>query len=254
VSVHFALPAHFLDEPSTRAGFVLLCSFLISFLFIRTSARLIRKQVRWWPGNVETKGGVHLHHLVFGIVLLLVFGFLGYALEPTSPWEEIFAAAFGIGAGLTLDEFALWVHLEDVYWSQEGRSSLDAVVIATLLGGLVVLGLAPFDVSNQTSSVVSLVVAVVFGLAFSILAILKGKPLLGIAGIFVPVFSIVGTARLATPSSPWARRRYDPQGSKAARSRSRFERIQRRRLRLRNAVAGAPTASRESSTHPRGTP
>ena len=174
MSLHFTLPTHFLDEPGPRAGFVLLCSFLVSFLFIRTSARMIRKQVSWWPGNVETKGGVHLHHLVFGIVLLLVCGFLSFATAPESPWEEILAAAFGVGAGLTLDEFALWVHLEDVYWAQEGRASLDAVVVATLLGGLIVLGLAPFDLSGQTSSEISLVIAVLVALLFSTLAILKG--------------------------------------------------------------------------------
>jgi len=241
LSLHFTLPTHFLDEPGPRAGFVLLCSFLVSFLFIRTSARMIRKQVSWWPGNVETKGGVHLHHLVFGIVLLLVCGFLGFALAPESPWEEILAAAFGVGAGLTLDEFALWVHLEDVYWAQEGRASLDAVVVATLLGGLIVLGLAPFDLSGQTSSEISLVIAVLVALLFSTLAILKGKPILGLVGLFVPLFSIVGTARLATPTSYWARRRYDPEGAKMKRSRARYERVQRRRLRARNAIAGAPS-------------
>ena len=241
MSLHFTLPTHFLDEPGPRAGFVLLCSFLVSFLFIRTSARMIRKQVSWWPGNVETKGGVHLHHLVFGIVLLLVCGFLSFATAPESPWEEILAAAFGVGAGLTLDEFALWVHLEDVYWAQEGRASLDAVVVATLLGGLIVLGLAPFDLSGQTSSEISLVIAVLVALLFSTLAILKGKPILGLVGLFVPLFSIIGTARLATPTSPWARRHYDPAGSKMERSRSRYARVQRRRTRWRNLVAGAPS-------------
>ena len=241
MSLHFTLPTHFLDEPGPRAGFVLLCSFLVSFLFIRTSARMIRKQVSWWPGNVETKGGVHLHHLVFGIVLLLVCGFLSFAVAPQSPWEEIIAAAFGVGAGLTLDEFALWVHLEDVYWAQEGRASLDAVVVATLLGGLIVLGLAPFDLSGQTSSEISLVIAVLVALLFSTLAILKGKPILGLVGLFVPLFSIIGTARLATPTSYWARRRYDPEGAKMKRSRARYERVQRRRLRARNAIAGAPS-------------
>jgi len=241
LSLHFTLPTHFLDEPGPRAGFVLLCSFLVSFLFIRTSARMIRKQVSWWPGNVETKGGVHLHHLVFGIVLLLVCGFLSFATAPESPWEEILAAAFGVGAGLTLDEFALWVHLEDVYWAQEGRASLDAVVVATLLGGLIVLGLAPFDLSGQTSSEISLVIAVLVALLFSTLAILKGKPILGLVGLFVPLFSIIGTARLDTPASYWARRRYDPEGAKMKRSRARYERVQRRRLRARNAIAGAPS-------------
>ena len=119
----------FLDEDSTRAGLILVGAFLASFLFIRTSARLMRSpKVSWWPGSVETEGGLHVHHLVFGIVLLLVAGF-ALALQPPSPWLEILAAGFGIGAGLTLDEYALWLHLEDVYWSEEGRRSVDAVVI-----------------------------------------------------------------------------------------------------------------------------
>ena len=77
-------------------------------------------KVPWWPGSIKT-GGIHVHHLVFGIVLLMLAGFLGFALQPESPWLEILAAAFGVGMGLTLDEFALWLHLEDVYWAEQGR-------------------------------------------------------------------------------------------------------------------------------------
>src|SRR3712207_8147733 len=65
---------------------------LASFLFIRTSARLMRSpKVPWWPGSVQTEGGLHVHHLVFGIVLMLALGF-ALALQPPSPWLEIFAA------------------------------------------------------------------------------------------------------------------------------------------------------------------
>ena len=67
-------------------------------------------------------GGLHIHHLVFGIVLMMVAGFLGFAIQPDSPWLEILAGLFGIGVGLTLDEFALWLYLEDVYWSEEGAA------------------------------------------------------------------------------------------------------------------------------------
>jgi hypothetical protein len=57
----------FLDEEATRAGLILLGAFLVSFLFIRTSARLMRSpKVSWWPGSVQTEGGLHVHHLVFG--------------------------------------------------------------------------------------------------------------------------------------------------------------------------------------------
>lgn len=242
ISVQFQFSRDFLDDGGQRAGFVLLAAFLVSFLFIRTSARLIRSpRVTWWPGSVTTKGGLHLHHLVWGIVLLLASGFLEFALAPTSPWNEMLAAAFGVGAGLTLDEFALWIHLEDVYWAEEGRSSIDAVVVAALLGGMIVLGLAPFDLANQGSSIVDLVVLITIDVLLCAAAILKGKPMLGLIGVFIPPVSLVGAMRLATPTSPWARRRYAPDGSKMARSRARFERVYARRRRLLDAIGGAPS-------------
>jgi hypothetical protein len=242
LGIHFEIPQHFLDEPAQRAGFLLLVAFLITFLFIRTSARLIRSpRVTWWPGSVKTQGGLHLHHLVWGIVLLMLTGFLNFALEPHGTWLYVLAALFGVGAGLTLDEFALWIHLEDVYWAEEGRSSLDAVVVATLLGGLIVLGLAPFELSNQSAAVTTLALAVAIDVALCVLAILKGKPLLGLTGVFVPFLSLIGALRLASPSSPWARRRYAPDSKKMTHSKQRYERIYSRRRRLRDAIAGAPS-------------
>ena len=100
---------------------------------------MIRAQVSWWPGNVSV-GGTHIHHLVVGILLLLIFGWLGIAIDPESPWREICAVLFGIGAGLTLDEFALWLNLKDVYWEKEGRRSIDAVIIAAAITGMVLVG------------------------------------------------------------------------------------------------------------------
>lgn len=242
VELNFAISQRFLDDRGQRAGFVLLAAFLLSFLFIRTSARLIRNpKITWWPGSVKTKSGLHLHHLVWGIVLLMSSGFLNFVLAPGSPGVEVLAALFGIGAGLTLDEFALWIHLEDVYWSNEGRSSIDAVVVATLLGGLVVLGIAPFDLANRAAPIESLLLVVAISLTLSTIAILKGKPLLGLVGVFVPFFSIVGAVRLAAPTSPWARRRYPPEGRRMARSRARFARIRERRRRMLDAIGGAPS-------------
>ena len=241
ISLKFELPAHFLDGRGQRSGFVCLIAFLASYLFIRTSARLMRSpRVSWWPGSVVTEGGLHLHHLVWGIVLLLISGFLGFALTPGSPQSEILAATFGIGAGLTLDEFALWVHLEDVYWKEEGRASFDAVLMATVVGALLVLGFAPFDLPNNSSSVSTLLVAVTFDVTLAALAIFKGKPLLGLIGIFVPFASLVGAVRLASPGSPWARRFYAPDSGKLARSRTRWDRIHARRRRVQELVAGAP--------------
>jgi hypothetical protein len=243
MELNFEISQHFLDDRGQRSGFVLLGAFLLAFLFIRTSARLIRSpKVTWWPGSVETKSGLHLHHLVWGICLMMSSGFLDFALAPSSPGSEILAGAFGIGAGLTLDEFALWVRLEDVYWSQQGRISLDAVVVATLLGGMIVLGLAPFDLANQGGSISSLVVVVLIDIALAALAIFKGKPLLGLVGIFVPPVSLVGAVRLASPTSPWARRRYGAESKKLARSHARFARVRKRRTWLSDAIGGTPSA------------
>lgn len=237
----FDVPAHFLDGRPQRAGFVLLGTLLISFLFIRTSARLMRSpKVPWWPGSVTTSGGLHLHHLVWGIVLLLLTGFLGFATGPSSPGTEILAATFGVGAGLTLDEFALWIYLRDVYWAQEGRASLDAVLVAVLLGGLIVLGLAPFDLPNNASSITTVAFTVVIDVLLAAVAILKGKPFLGLVGIFIPPVSLVGALRLAAPRSPWARRFYAADGHKLVRSRARFARVDRRRQRVEDAIGGKP--------------
>jgi hypothetical protein len=220
---------------------VLLAAFLGSFLFIRTSARLMRSpRVPWWPGSVTTGGGLHLHHLVWGIVLILLVGFLDFAVNPMSPWNEILAGMFGVGAGLTLDEFALWIYLRDVYWAEEGRASFDAVVMATVIGALIVLGFAPFDLHDNGSSIGTLAIAVVIDVFLALVAILKGKPVLGLIGIFIPLVSLVGAVRLAAPRSPWARRRYDPSGGKLERSKTRWRRIQARRRRVANAIAGAP--------------
>jgi len=241
ISFHLDLPAHFLDLQEQRAGFVLLMAFLISFLFIRTSARLMRSpRVPWWPGSVTTSSGVHLHHLVWGTVLVLLAGFVSFVTPDVSPWHEILAAVFGVGAGLTLDEFALLIHLRDVYWAEEGRASFDAVIVAAILGGLIVVGFAPFDLKNNGSSVGTLAVVVGTDLLLSVLAILKGRHLLGLVGLFVPFVSIVGVMRLAAPRSPWARRMYDPHGRKLARSQARWTRIAERRRRIADAIAGAP--------------
>jgi len=246
----YKLPDTFLDQPGTRAGFVLLGAFLLSFLFIRTSARLMRNpRVTWWPGSVTTESGLHLHHLVWGIVLILSAGFLGFAVNPVSPWNEILAGLFGVGAGFTLDEFALWIYLRDVYWAQEGRKSFDAIIVATVLGGLVLLGLAPFNVRHNSSSIASLVIAVSVDIVLALAVIAKGKPLLGLACVFFPISAPFGILRLASPTSLWARHFYRADGRSMRRSIARWKRIEARRMRLGNAIAGAPTVT-AASTEP----
>jgi hypothetical protein len=251
VAFRLDVPARFLDVHGQRTGFVLLASFLLSFLFIRTSARMNRSpRFPWWPGSVTTDSGLHLHHLVWGIVLVLLTGFVNFATEPATPWSEFLAAGFGIGAGFTLDEFALWIYLRDVYWTEEGRSSFDAVVVAALIGGLIVLGFAPFDLANDGTSVGSWAVVVGVDVVLGTLAILKGKPLVGLVGIFVPFVSLVGAIRLGAPHSWWGRRRYASDGRKLLRSRQRWQRIESWRRRIANAVAGAPGPGEPATTPP----
>lgn len=231
----------FLYDLSQRAGFVLLGMFLLSFLFIRTSARLIRNpNITWWPGNVETTGGLHVHHVVWGIALLLISGFLSFVINQGSPQTEILAGIFGVGAGLTMDEFALWLYVKDVYWAEEGRISFRAVVVAALLAGLVLLGIAPFGGSANGSSISGWAVTITFDILFSAIAIVKGKPLVGLFGVFIPLVSLVGSIRLATPTSIWARRFYHPDGRKMSRARARAERVRARRQRISDFIAGAP--------------
>jgi hypothetical protein len=230
-------------EPGRECGFLVLLAFIASFLFIRTSARLMRSpRVPWWPGSLAA-GGVHVHHLVWGISLLLLSGFAAFVSDLYAPWWQITSVAFGIGAGLTLDEFALWLYLRDVYWSEEGRDSIDAVVVATLLAGLVVIGIQPFDL-DQTQTAVGTTAAIAVVAALAATTFLKGRILLGVISIFVPVVGLVTAIRLAKPESPWARWRY--RGRRADRlERAHMRHARHRRLgdigqRLRNAIGGAP--------------
>ena len=96
-----------------------------------------------------TVGGLHIHHLVYGIGLTLAAGFLEFRFQPGSPWFELLAIVFGIGAGLMLDEFALSLYMKDVYWADQGRKSVDAVLIALIVGGLFVIGTSPLDLEDS---------------------------------------------------------------------------------------------------------
>jgi hypothetical protein len=223
-----------------RAGFILLGSFLLTFILIRISVRLMRSpKVPWWPGSIKTEGGLHVHHLVFGIVMMLLFGFLAIAVYLPDPWYDLVAGGFGAGAGLTLDEYALWLHLDDVYWAEEGRRSVDAVIVAAVIGGLILLGARPLT-SSDTGSAIGLVVAVAVVLAVCGGALLKGRTMLGICGLVFPPLALWGLVRLARPDSPWARRRYATDSKRMRRAIARFERQQQRYRRWQDLIAGAP--------------
>ena len=194
------------DAGKEPALFTLL-AFLLTFAFVRTSTHLIRRGVKWWPGNLEVKG-THIHHLVWGILLLIVVGYLGVVLEPASPWHEVLAILFGVGAALTLDEFALWLNLRDVYWSHEGRRSIDAVIVASILGAVVVMGFSVWvDLADDVRLAAQVTAGAVgfLGLALALVNALKGKYVWAVVSLLIPVAGLVGALKLARPGSPWSR-------------------------------------------------
>jgi lysyl-tRNA synthetase, class II len=226
------------DQADQRAGLILLASMLLAFGFIRLSTRMIRAEVSWWPGNVSP-GGLHIHHLVFGIVLMMLAGFLNFVIQPYSPWFEILAGVFGIGMGLTLDEFALWLYLDDVYWSEEGRSSVDAVVFAAIIGGGVIVGFVPLDASG--GSIAAVIVSVAITLAICAVVALKGKVSSAVIGMFIPPVAWVAAIRLGRPRSWWAKRRYEAGSAKLAKAEARKVRHDRRVRRFQDLIGGAPS-------------
>jgi hypothetical protein len=233
------------SRDGSGAAFLALLAFVVSFLAIRTSARLNRG-VSWWPGSVRT-GDVHIHHLVWGICLMMLSGFLSFIAVPGTPWEHVLAIGFGVGAGFTMDEFALWVHLEDVYWEKEGRRSVDAAVITIAIAALIVVGTTPFGLDDP-ESVAGTAAVVVVVLALALACFMKGRILLGTVGLFVPVFALFGAVRLGQPNSPWARHRYSEQ--RLARARSRFA-AHRRAARWRHSITDVVIGSLSERDHDR---
>ena len=189
-------------------------------------------------GNISL-GGVHIHHQVFGILLMAGTGIVVFAATPQGVGLNVAAVLFGAGISLAFDEFALWLHLDDVYWSAEGRQSVDAIFCVLMICGILIGG-ADFltgAVGSDTwwSSVVGLVVL----LLLAVLCMLKGKVMTGVVGIVFSPAAIVGACRLAKPNSWWARRRYRPK--KLARAQRRFgPRYAARWNRVRDFFGGAP--------------
>ncbi len=232
--------------------FCFFVAFVLGFGFIRLSVRLIRAQVRWWPGNVVT-GAVHVHHMVFGVVFMGVGGVAELAAPVYSlGWRSAAAAVFGLGTALVLDEFALILHLRDVYWSNEGRVSIDAVFVAGGVTALLLMGITPVGVKNVADyqrllpvtpgAVATLHLAAAALFLLAAVTLLKGKIWTGLFGLFVPVVYIAGALRLARPGSPWARWRYRDRPAKLARAGRREERLRqpviRAKIRIQDLLSG----------------
>jgi hypothetical protein len=193
--------------------FSFLVGLLSAFVGIRFSVRLIRAGVRWWPGNIRL-GGLHVHHVVFGVVLMAGAGITGLAVPDGWPvWRAVLAVVFGIGTGLVLDEFALILHLEDVYWTERGRTSVDVVFAAVVLSGMMLIGLRPLGLYrwgafSREGATAVFAAEVAGSLLLAVITLLKGKTWTGLVGIFWPPLLVVGALRLSRPRALWARRWY----------------------------------------------
>ena len=143
----FLIRATIPDRPRRRM-FIASVSFLFTFVW-RPPPGSPHREPRG-PFPVGDGAWHHIHHLVWGILILLLVGYgwlldLGRSHSPLSIFfSRLMSVSYGVGAALTLDEFALWLNLEpDAYWSSAGRLSIDAVI---LFGSLLAVGAwgAPF--------------------------------------------------------------------------------------------------------------
>ena len=223
-------------------AFLMLVSFILTLTGTRFYTRMAR--IRGW-GSVHL-GEVHMHHLVPGVVLSLVAGGLAVGLGLRELWVAFLAILFGAGAALVLDEFAMLLPLDDVYWTTEGRLSIDACMAAVAFLGLAILATFPLPTDSAGERLGREIGDGVIALVgcFVVVSLLKGKVKLGLFGIVFPPLAVVGAVRLAKPTSVWARWLY-PEGGwrlrrSEARSASRDARWLRRRERFYDLIGGAP--------------
>ncbi|MCG5432712.1 hypothetical protein LV457_10480 [Mycobacterium sp. MYCO198283] len=247
----------------SRSRIPLLCclvAFMATFFVTRTIVRYIRAHAgsdaprKWYQPRNIGHGDTHIHHVVFGVILVLLSGVTMVTLAVDGGLAEFTVAAvfFGVGAALVLDEFALILHLEDVYWAEDGRTSVDAVFAAVAVAGLLVLGLNPlsfFDVGiwRDDHSVVARATVLAMAaatLALAVVVLLKGKVWTGLVGMFVTPLLVVGALRLSRPHAPWARWRYTDKPKRMHRALERERRLRRpvvqAKLWLQHVVAGEP--------------
>ena len=189
---------------------LLLCiiAFIVTFVVTRIIVRSIRSGRG--PFKDNTVGGVHIHHVVPGIFLMIAGGLMAIGSIGVG-WSSAAGVIFGMGLALVLDEFALILHLQDVYWEEEGRLSVDAVFV---IGGLMMLLLVadtPFGINmneGESNFRVGLLFLIAFHLAMSAICAAKGKLGTAVVGLVVPVIAYIGALRIARPASPWAKKGY----------------------------------------------
>ncbi|MFC4126556.1 hypothetical protein [Nocardia rhizosphaerae] len=251
------------DDVIAHGRLPLLCfllGFILGFVVIRISVRLIRANVRWWPGNIKA-GDTHIHHMVFGVVTVLLsgIGLIATAEDSTQVTSSVLAAVFGVGAALVLDEFALIFYLRDVYWEEQGRTSVDAVFVALAVTGLLLLGVQPatfldYDDFRESRGIgvrLALLATLVLNLLLAAVVIAKGKIWTGLFGMFFTPLLLIGAIRLSRPGAPWARWRYGDRPRTMARALARERRYRRPVIRakifIQDLIAGKPDVQHAKS-------
>jgi len=246
-----------------RGRLPLLCcliAFLLTFVATRTIVRYIRAHAngdaprKWWQPRNIGHGTLHIHHVVIGVVMVMISGVTMVTLAADGGMAQFTAAAifFGIGAALVLDEFALILHLEDVYWAEDGRTSVDAVFAAVAVAGLLIMGFNPLSFFNigiwrhdhSIAIRASVVALAVLTLAGAVIVLLKGKVWTGLVGMFITPLLLIGAVRLSRPHAPWARWRYSNRPRRMHRALERERRLRRpvvqAKLWVQHVVAGEP--------------
>jgi hypothetical protein len=228
---------------------LLFLSFVVTFVTTRTITRMIRAGVGPFRNNVA--GGVHIHHAVPGIILTLIGAYLSVGVGGRKPWAEIAGVLTGVGSSLILDEFALILHLQDVYWSPEGQLSVQLVALALSGMGAVLLGLNPFT-SDFGPGHFAILASALVNITAILFCVRKGKYSTGVLGVFLPPVAWIGAIRLARPGSAWARKHYD--AAKAARAKARADgfdaRFGRYGLDIADLIAGRPSLPNPNAPSP----
>jgi hypothetical protein len=228
---------------AARLPFLLLfLSFLLTFVSTRTITRLIRAGVGPFRNNIA--GGVHIHHAVPGIILTLIGAYTSVGVGGSRPWAEICGVLIGVGSSLILDEFALILHLQDVYWSPEGQLSVQLVALSLSGMGLVLLGLNPLaSESVLGEGRIAVIASLALHIGTILICVRKGKYSTAVLGAFLLPVAWIGALRLARPHSRWARDHYDP--ARTAKAQRRADGIDARfghwGLDIADLVAGRPS-------------
>ncbi|MFI2782334.1 hypothetical protein [Streptomyces sp. ALB3] len=245
-------------DPGKLPLLLALSAFVLTFAVTRMITRLIRAGKG--PFRNITPGGVHVHHVVPGVVLSVVGGFGAVASGQHGTAAYLFAVVFGLGAGLVLDEFALILHLDDVYWTEEGRQSVEVVVLTASLVLLVLAGFSPLGVDEltgeQQQNRLGVVLTYLFNFGLVLIALFKGKTRMAVVGTLLPFLALIAALRLARPASPWAKRFYRRRHRARARAVLRAYHHDVRwagpRRRFQDLIGGAPNRTPLPASRPGG--